>query len=49
MEIYEDIGWNDCLKFLIKDIERFCDSLSGGKYDYFPEDEIKEYFKSLMK
>lgn len=48
-EISEDIGWNDCINYLLKNIDKFQSTLDGGAYDYFPNDEIKEILKNLIR
>lgn len=37
---------NKTLDDIVNQIDEFQDSLSGGEYDYFPEDDIKEWLKN---
>lgn len=48
-EISENIGWNDCINYLLKNVDKFQSTLDGGAYDYFPNDEIKEILKNLIR
>lgn len=48
-EISEDIGWNNCINYLLKNIDKFQETLDGGQYDYFPNEEIKEALKKLIR
>lgn len=48
-EISEDIGWNDCINYLLKKVDKFQETLDGGAYDYFPDEEIKEALKKLIR
>ena len=49
-EISEDIGWNNCINYLLKNIDKFESNLATlGIYDYFPSDEIKEALKKLIR
>lgn len=48
-EISEDVGWNDCINYLLKNIDKFQDTLDGEVYDYFPDEEIKEALKKLIR
>lgn len=48
-EISEEVGWNDCLEYLIEHLEDFHNTLQAGQYDYFPDDDIEKWLKSLMK
>lgn len=48
-EISENIGWNDCINYLLKNVDKFQSTLDGGVYDYFPSDEIKEILKNLIR
>lgn len=34
---------------IVNQIDEFQDSLSGGEYDYFPEDDIKEWLKNKKR
>ena len=44
-EISENIGWNNCINYLLENIDKFESNLvTLGIYDYFPSDEIKETF-----
>lgn len=47
-EISEDRGWNDCVNYLLKNVDKFQETLDGGQYDYFPNEEIKEALKKLI-
>lgn len=40
---------NKTLDEIVNQIDEFQDSLSGGGYDYFPEDDIKEWFKNKKR
>lgn len=48
-EISEDIGLNNCINYLLKNIDKFELTLEGGAYDYFPSGEIKEALKKLIR
>ena len=37
---------NKTLDEIVNQIDEFQDFLSGGEYDYFPEDDIKEWLKN---
>jgi hypothetical protein len=37
---------NKTLDDIVNQIDELQDSLSGGEYDYFPEDDIKEWLKN---
>ena len=40
---------NKTLDEIVNQIDEFQDSLSGGEYDYFPEDDIKEWLKNKKR
>lgn len=40
---------NKTLDEVVNQIDEFQDSLSGGEYDYFPEDDIKEWLKNKKR
>lgn len=48
-EISENIGWNNCINYLLKNVDKFQSTLEGGAYDYFSSDEIKEALKKLIR
>lgn len=48
-EISEDIGWNDCINYLLNHLDEFQNSLTGGEYDYFPYEEIKSALNKLKR
>ena len=49
-EISENIGWNNCINYLLENIDKFESNLvTLGIYDYFPSDEIKEALKKLIR
>lgn len=48
-EISEDIGWNNCIEYLLKHLDEFQESLTGGQYDYFPYEEIEDKLKKLKR
>ena len=38
-EISENIGWNNCINYLLENIDKFESNLvTHGIYDYFPSD-----------
>lgn len=47
LEISEDRGWNNCIEYLLKHLDEFQESLSGGQYDYFPYEEIEDKLKKI--
>lgn len=40
---------NKTLDEIVNQIDEFQDSLSGSEYDYFPEDDIKEWLKNKKR
>lgn len=48
-EISENIGWNNCIEYLLKHLDEFQESLTGGQYDYFPYEEIEDKLKKLKR
>ena len=48
-DISENIGWNNCINYLLKNVDKFQSTLEGEAYDYFPNDEIKEILKNLIR
>lgn len=48
-EILEDIGWNNCIEYLLKHLDEFQESLTGVQYDYFPYEEIEDKLKKLKR
>ena len=48
-EISEDIGCNNCIEYLLKHLDEFQESLTGGQYDYFPYEEIEDKLKKLKR
>lgn len=40
---------NKTLDEIVNQIDEFQDSLSDGEYDYFPEDDIKEWLKNKKR
>lgn len=48
-EISEDVGWNECISYLLFHLEDFRNTLQAGQYDYFPEDDIREALKKLIR
>ena len=48
-EISEDIGWNNCIEYLLKHLDEFQESLTGGQCDYFPYEEIEDKLNKLKR
>lgn len=48
-EISEDIGWNNCIEYLLKHLDEFQENLTGVQYDYFPYEEIEDKLKKLKR
>lgn len=48
-EISEDIGWNECISYILFHLDEFHETLQAGQYDYFPENDIRDALKKLIR
>lgn len=49
-KISEDIGWNNCIEYIIKNLDDFQNRyLDGGEYDYFPDTELEKWLRRMKK
>lgn len=49
-EISENNGWNDCIEHIVNHLDEFQDKyLYGGEYDYFPDDKLEKWLKSMKR
>lgn len=48
-EISEDVGWNECISYLLFHLDEFHETLPDEEYYYFPKDNIRNALKKLMR
>lgn len=48
-EILKDVGWNECINYILFHLDEFQETLSYGQYDYFPENDIRDALKKLIR
>ena len=49
-EISEDNGWNNCIEYIIKNLDDFQNRyLDGGEYDYFPDTKLEKWLRTMKK
>ena len=49
-DISEKNGWNDCIEYIIKNLDDFQNRyLDGGEYDYFPDIKLENWLRRMKK